>query len=69
MASFAFNAITGDFYWSSPEFGVIGRKNVKSRGSEVSWEIRFALIEIVVNCCLLLMYFVSYNKRTILCDI
>ena len=43
VASFAFNAITGDFYWSSPEFGVIGRKNVKSRGSEVSWEIRFAL--------------------------
>ena len=43
VASFAFNAITGDFYWSSPEFGVIGRKNVKLRGNEVSKEIRFAL--------------------------
>ena len=30
VASFVFNSVTGDFFWSSPGLGVIGRMNVRA---------------------------------------
>ena len=38
VASFAFDSTTGDFFWSSPEFGIIGRRNVRQGQSEVDHE-------------------------------
>merc|ERR1719430_574532 len=34
VASFAFDSTTGDFFWSSPEFGIIGRRNVRQAQNE-----------------------------------
>ena len=35
VASFVFDSTTGDFYWSSPGYGLIGRRNVRQSQSEV----------------------------------
>merc|ERR1719402_1976190 len=40
VASFAFDSTTGDFFWSSPEFGIIGRRNVRqaqNKARNVVW--------------------------------
>jgi len=34
VASFVFDSTTGDFYWSSPGFGIIGRRNVRQAQTE-----------------------------------
>merc|ERR1719234_1853598 len=34
VSSFVFDSTTGDFYWSSPGFGIIGRRNVRQAQSE-----------------------------------
>ena len=36
VASFVFDSTTGDFFWSSPGFGIIGRRNVRQAQSEVN---------------------------------
>ena len=38
VASFVFDSTTGDFFWSSPGYGIIGRRNVRQAGvARVVW--------------------------------